>query len=66
MRPSEQLRFWAHELAAMARTGLAFAENEYDRDRFERTLAIAEGIAALTHRAMLRDASSACVVPGCR
>ena len=22
MRPSEQLRYWAHELAAMARTGL--------------------------------------------
>src|SRR5712691_5555657 len=48
MRPSEQLRFWAHELAALARTGLEFVANEYDRDRFTRTMAIAEGIAALT------------------
>lgn len=47
MRPSEQLRFWAHELAAMARTGLEFATNDYDRDRFERSTRIAEGIAAL-------------------
>ena len=47
MRPSEQLRFWAHELAAMSRTGLEFATNDYDRDRFERTSRIAEGIASL-------------------
>jgi ADP-ribose pyrophosphatase YjhB (NUDIX family) len=47
MRPSEQLRFWAHELAAMARTGLEFATNDYDRDRFERTQRISESIAAL-------------------
>ena len=47
MRPSEQLRFWAHELAAMARTGLEFANNEYDRDRFQRTERIAGGIASL-------------------
>jgi ADP-ribose pyrophosphatase YjhB (NUDIX family) len=48
MRPSEQLRFWAHELAAMSRTGLEFATNDYDRDRFERTTRIAEGIASLS------------------
>lgn len=48
MRPSEQLRFWAHELAAMARTGLGFAENGYDRDRYTRVMSIAEGIASLT------------------
>ena len=48
MEPSEQLRFWAHELAAMAKTGLEFASNDYDRDRFERTMAIAEGIAEMT------------------
>ena len=48
MQPSEQLRFWAHELAAMAKTGLEFAENDYDRDRYERAMAIAEGIAELT------------------
>jgi len=47
MRPSEQLRFWAHELAAMAHTGLEFANNEYDRDRFQRTRQIADGIASL-------------------
>ena len=39
---------WAHELAAMARTGLEFATNDYDRDRYRRTMAIAEGIASLT------------------
>jgi len=48
MRPSEQLRFWAHELAAIARTGLEFATNDYDRDRYERTSAIAEGLASMT------------------
>lgn len=48
MPPSEQLRYWAHELAAMARTGLEFAANPYDRERFERTMLIAEGIAGLT------------------
>jgi ADP-ribose pyrophosphatase YjhB (NUDIX family) len=47
MRPSEQLRFWAHELAAMASTGLQFTSDDYDRDRFERTRRIAEGIAGL-------------------
>ncbi len=47
MGPSEQLRYYAHELAAMARTGLEFANNEYDRDRFIRTERIAAGIAAL-------------------
>src|SRR5437899_12181534 len=48
MQPSEQLRFWAHELAAMAKTGLEFAPNDYDRDRYQRTMAIAEGIAEMT------------------
>jgi ADP-ribose pyrophosphatase YjhB (NUDIX family) len=47
MGPSEQLRFYAHELAAMARTGLEFVTNDYDRDRFVRTERIAEGIATL-------------------
>jgi ADP-ribose pyrophosphatase YjhB (NUDIX family) len=48
MRPSEQLRFWAHELAAMASTGLEFANNDYDRDRFHRVGAIATGLATMT------------------
>lgn len=48
MRPSEQIRYWAHELAAMARTGLEFAENSYDRDRYERIMTIANDMASLT------------------
>jgi ADP-ribose pyrophosphatase YjhB (NUDIX family) len=48
MQPSEQLRFWAHELAAMARTGIEFATNDYDRDRYKRMMSIAEGIAGMT------------------
>lgn len=47
MRPSDQLRFWAHELAAMSRTGLEFVSNDYDRDRFMRGARIADGIASL-------------------
>ncbi len=46
--PSEQLRFWAHELGGMAKTGLLFVENDYDKDRYERTLVIAEALAGLT------------------
>jgi ADP-ribose pyrophosphatase YjhB (NUDIX family) len=46
--PSEQLRFWAHELGGMAKTGLLFVANDYDRDRYERTLVIAEALAGLT------------------
>lgn len=46
--PSEQLRFWAHELGGMAKTGLLHAHDGYDRDRCERMLAIAEAIAGLT------------------
>jgi ADP-ribose pyrophosphatase YjhB (NUDIX family) len=46
--PSEQLRFWAHELGGMAKTGLIHAHDSYDRDRCERILAIAESLAGLT------------------
>jgi ADP-ribose pyrophosphatase YjhB (NUDIX family) len=46
--PSEQLRFWAHELGGMAKTGILHAHDTYDRDRCERMLAIAESMAALT------------------
>ena len=42
------LRAFAFELAGMAKTGLEFVNNEYDRDRFERTLGIAEKLAAMT------------------
>ena len=47
MQPSEQIRFWAHELAAMAKTGLEFATNEYDSDRFRRMLTIGEEMAGM-------------------
>jgi ADP-ribose pyrophosphatase YjhB (NUDIX family) len=46
--PSEQLRFWAHELGGMAKTGLLHAHDSYDTDRCERILAIAESMAGLT------------------
>jgi ADP-ribose pyrophosphatase YjhB (NUDIX family) len=46
--PSEQLRFWAHELGGMAKTGLLHSKDSYDTDRYERMLAIAEAMAALT------------------
>ena len=72
MRPSEQLRFWAHELAAMAKTGLEFTTNEFDLDRYTKTLAIGEGIAALTidaeftpERPYLRDVGVVSVKVGC-
>lgn len=46
--PSERLRFWAHELGGMAKTGLLHAVNDYDRDRYERMAVIAEAMAAMT------------------
>ena len=46
--PSEQLRFWAHELGGMAKTGLLHAHDTYERDRCLRMLAIAEAMATLT------------------
>lgn len=46
--PLADLRAFAFELAGMAKTGLEFVTNEYDRDRFERTLRIAESLAAMT------------------
>ena len=48
MPPSQQLRFWAHELGGMAKTGLLYAHDSYDQDRCERMLAIAGQMAALT------------------
>jgi ADP-ribose pyrophosphatase YjhB (NUDIX family) len=46
--PSEQLRFWAHELGGMAKTGLLHTTNSYDTDRYERMLEISEAMATLT------------------
>ena len=45
--PSQQLRYWAHELGGMAKTGLLYAHDSYDQDRCERMLAIADRLAAL-------------------
>ncbi len=44
---SQQLRLWAHELAALARTGLDYSTNAFDRERYEHALRIAERIATL-------------------
>ncbi len=46
--PSQRLRFWAHELAAMARTGLEYGTDPYDRERYQRMAGIADGIAEVT------------------
>ena len=60
--PSQQLRYWAHELAGMAKTGPLHAHDSYDRDRCERMLAVADRLAAMTiaedfrpDRSYLRD-----------
>ena len=72
MRPSEQLRFWAHELAAMATTGLEFATNDHDRDRYRHVAAIASDLAAMTidatftpERPYLADTGAVSVKVGC-
>jgi len=72
MRPSDQLRFWAHELAAMATTGLEFATNDHDRDRYRHVAAIAGDLAAMTidatftpERPYLADTGVVSVKVGC-
>jgi ADP-ribose pyrophosphatase YjhB (NUDIX family) len=44
---TEMLRGWADRLQASARTGLFFADNEYDRERYEQIITIAAEMAAL-------------------
>ncbi len=72
MRPSDQLRFWAHELAAMATTGLEFATNDHDRGRYRRVAAIAGDLAAMMidatftpERPYLADTGVVSVKVGC-
>src|ERR1700716_1822127 len=72
MRPSDQLRFWAHELAAMATTGLEFATDDHDRGRYRRVGAIAGDLAAMTidatftpERPYLADTGVVSVKVGC-
>ena len=44
---AETLRGWADRLQASARTGLFFADNEYDRERYEQVVTIAAEMAGL-------------------
>ncbi len=41
---SRELLRWSEALAGIARTGLAFTENRYERERFEEVLAVAADI----------------------
>ncbi|MEZ5229607.1 MAG: NUDIX hydrolase N-terminal domain-containing protein [Acidimicrobiales bacterium] len=41
---SQELLRWAESLAGIARTGLGFTENQYERERFEEVLAVASDI----------------------
>ena len=45
--PTTLLRGWADRLQASARTGLFFANNEYDRERYEQIIEIAAEMAGL-------------------
>ena len=40
---------WSDSLAAIARTGLGFSDNLYERERFEEVLHIAADILSLIH-----------------
>ena len=45
-RPTRQdLARWSEALSAIARTGLGFSDNLYERERFEEVLAVAADIA---------------------
>lgn len=46
-----QLARWSESLAAIARTGLAFTENLYERERYEEVLAVAGDIKATLEEA---------------
>ncbi len=41
---SQELLRWSESLAGLARTGLGFTENQYERERFEEILAVAAEI----------------------
>jgi len=47
--PEKTLRRWAEALAGVARTGLAFTDNPYERERYEEILAIAADIKVAAH-----------------
>ena len=42
-----QLLRWSESLAAIARTGLGFSDNLYERERFEEVLHVAADIGAV-------------------
>jgi ADP-ribose pyrophosphatase YjhB (NUDIX family) len=47
---------WSETLAAIARTGLGFSENLYERERFEEVLNVAADIKAAANQALAVDA----------
>jgi ADP-ribose pyrophosphatase YjhB (NUDIX family) len=46
---------WSETLAAVARTGLGFSDNLYERERFEEVLNVAADIKAAANRALAAD-----------
>ncbi|MCY4433222.1 MAG: NUDIX hydrolase N-terminal domain-containing protein, partial [bacterium] len=42
----DDLRRWSEALAGIARTGLAFTDNQYEQERFEEVLHVAADMAA--------------------
>ena len=48
---ARDLARWSETLAAIARTGLAFTENLYERERYEEVLHVAGDIKAAARRA---------------
>jgi ADP-ribose pyrophosphatase YjhB (NUDIX family) len=55
---TELVRTWADRLQASARTGLFFANNEYDRERYQEIVAVAAEMAGLvTERAPVEIAA---------
>jgi ADP-ribose pyrophosphatase YjhB (NUDIX family) len=52
---ARDLARWSEALAAIARTGLGFTENLYERERFEEVLNVAADIKAAANRALAVD-----------
>jgi ADP-ribose pyrophosphatase YjhB (NUDIX family) len=47
------LRRWAESLAGLARTGIGFTENQYERERYEEILAVAGEIKAVAEEGLI-------------
>jgi hypothetical protein len=61
---ARDLARWSTALAGIARTGLGFTQNLYERERFEEVLHIAADIKAAAST-LLRGAASTCLSPDC-